>query len=633
MLSLCLVFALSGCGVDHGPIAAEPRADTPGAGGGTVPALASRGAAEPSAGSFSTPARLDLASERAGPGRSPAGAPDDDRAAPIRFTDVAVGSGIDFVHTSGMTAAKYVPTANGSGVAILDYDNDGKLDLNFANGTFLPVGSRATGPNRLYRNLGHGRFHDGTGPSGLAFAGYCHGILAGDIDNDGDPDLFLCNYGPNALFLNNGDGTFRDISKAAGIDRPNWTSSGAFLDYDHDGDLDLYLANYGDWKLPDDDVFCGDKAKGVRVYCQPKWIRPTRHILFRNNGDRTFTDVTDAAGIGRTDGHGFGVVAADLNDDGLIDLYVANDKDPNFVFLNRGGGVFEDATLISGAGLSERGQAQAGMGVDAEDVDGDGLPELFVTNFAGESNTLYQNLGDGSFLDVTTLKGLAADSIPWVGWGCALADFDNDGWPDCFVANAHIDDNRHLLGEESPYAQPPLLYHNRGGRDFRRVGRGAGAYFAERHLGHGAAFGDLDDDGDLDIVINHKDGPPALLRNDTPGDNRWIRLKLVGTRSNRDAIGARVAIVASGRTIHRQRKGGTSLMSSHDPRLLIGVGRSQTVAKVTVRWPSGAVTVLEDLATNRTYQIVEQAAGPSPAPGSARAHRPAQVESRRGAQG
>jgi hypothetical protein len=385
---------------------------------------------------------------------------------------VAAGSGIDFVHTSGMTGAKHVPTANGSGAALFDFDRDGRLDLYFATGTFLPVGSRPTGPNRLYRNLGEGtfRFRDATGASGLGFAGYCHGALAGDIDNDGDQDIFLCNYGPNALFLNNGDGTFRDISRSAGVDRPSWTSSGAFLDYDRDGDLDLYLANYGDWKLPADDIFCGNQPKGVRVYCHPKWIRTAKHILFRNNGDHTFTDVTDAAGVGRTDGHGFGVVAADLDDDGLIDLYVANDKDPNFLFLNRGDGTFEDVTLTSGAGLSEQGQAYAGMGVDAEDVDGDGLPELFVTNFAGEPNTLYQNLGGGSFLDVTTLRGLAVDSIPWVGWGCALADFDNDGWPDCFVANGHIDDNRHLLGEDSPYAQPPLLYRNEQGRGFRAVG-------------------------------------------------------------------------------------------------------------------------------------------------------------------
>jgi hypothetical protein len=528
-----------------------------------------------------------------------------DQPGPLRFTEAAAESGIDFVHTSGMTSRKYSPTANGSGAAMFDFDNDGKLDLYFANETFLPVGSKPTGPNRLYKNLGNGKFQDVTAQSGLGFAGYCHGILVGDIDNDGDQDVFLCNYGPNALFVNDGAGRFRDISSSAGIDHPNWTSSGAFLDYDRDGDLDLYLANYADWKLPGDDTFCGDKAKNIRIYCHPKWLRPTKHILFRNNGNHTFTNVTSDAGIDRPDGRGFGVVAADLNNDGLIDLYVANDNEPNFLFLNRGDKTFEDATMISGAGLGERGVAQGGMGVDAEDVDGDGLPELFVTNFAGEPNSLYQNLGQGMFLDATTLKGLAADSIPWVGWGCALADFDNDGWPDCFVANGGFDDNLHLLNSNIPYPQPPLLYRNQQGKGFGLVNRGAGVYFAQGHVGHGAAFGDIDDDGDIDIVISHKDGAPALLRNDTPTDNHWVRLTLVGTRSNRDAIGTKVTVVAGSRTIHRQRKGGSSLMSSHDPRLLIGLGPAQTIARLTVSWPSGTVTVLEKLATNRTYQIVE----------------------------
>lgn len=525
--------------------------------------------------------------------------------APFRFSEVARESGIDFVHSSGMTDQKYVPTAYGSGVAIFDHDNDGKLDLYFANGTFLPVGSKPTGPNRLYKNLGGGKFRDATQTSGLGFEGYCHGILTADIDNDGDQDVFLCNYGANALFLNRGDGTFQDISEAAGIDKPNWTTSGAFLDYDRDGDLDLYLANYGDWVIPRDDVFCGNKSKNVRTYCYPKWIRPTRHTLFRNDGNHTFSDVTDRAGIGRTDGHGFGVVAADLNDDGLTDLFVANDNDPNFTFLNRGDGTFEDVTLTSGAALTEQGRAMAGMGVDAEDVDGDGLPELFVTNYSGEYDVLYQNLGGGTFMDVTTLKGMGLVSVPWVGWGCALADFDGDGWPDCFVANAHVDDNIGLLGPASPYAQPALLYHNLAGKEFRPIEHGAGSYFESHHLGHGAAFGDLDDDGDIDIVVNHKDGPPALLRNDSPAGNRWIRIELVGTTSNRDAIGSVVEVVAGDRTIRRQRKGGSSLMSSHDPRILIGLGTPKAVARLTVRWPSGVTSVLENLETNRSHRIVE----------------------------
>jgi hypothetical protein len=546
---------------------------------------------------------------------------------PFRFTDIATQAGIDFVHFSGVTKERHFPTENGSGVAIFDYDGDGRLDLYFATLTLLPLGTAKKGPNRLYRNQGDGTFRDVTESSGLGFAGFCHGIIVGDIDNDGDPDVFLCNYGSNVLYLNEGQGRFVDISHAAGIDRPSWSSGGAFLDYDGDGDLDLYVANYGEWKLPEDDVFCGDRAKHVRLFCSPLTIRTTRHFLYRNNGDRTFTEASSEAGITRADGHGFGVVTTDLNGDGKVDIYVANDMNPNFLYLNKGDGTFEDVTEISGAGLDGRGQAQAGMGVDAEDIDGDGLPELFVTNFQNEYNTLYSNLGGGTFLDATAFLGLAADSLPWVGWGCALGDFDNDGWPDCFVANGHVDDNRREIGQPIDQPEPPLLHRNvplnrprtdaasggtgaGPGRFFRLATRDVGAYFASKHVARGAGFGDLDDDGDLDIVVSHLDGRPAVLRNDTPGENRWVRLRLVGTRSNRDAIGAGVVLETAERTIHRQRKGGCSLQSSHDPRLLIGLGPAREVVRLTVRWPSGAVTVREHLATNTTYEIVEGANEP-----------------------
>jgi hypothetical protein len=452
-----------------------------------------------------------------------------------------------------------------------------------------------------------------TDASGLGFAGFCHGAVVGDIDNDGDQDVFLCNYGPNALYLNNGNGTFTDISKDAGIHRPGWSSSGAFLDYDNDGDLDLYVSNYGEWKYPEDNKFCGDSAKGLRLYCSPREVRTVKHFFYRNNGNHTFTDVTDQAKIGRSDGHGFGVVTADLNGDGRIDIYVANDMNPNFLFLNQGDGTFHDATEESGAAYDDHGQAQSGMGVDAEDFDGDGLPDLFVTNFANEYNTLYRNLGKGMFMDETILVGLAADTMPWVGWGCALADFDNDGWPDCFVANGHVDNNR----EGVSYAEPPLLHRNvaagnvpDGGRRFKLSTRDVGPYFAEKHVARGVAFGDIDDDGDIDIVVNHKDGPAAVLRNDTPTENRWLRLRLVGTRSNRDAIGTRVEVVAGGRTLARQRKGGCSLESSNDPRLLIGIGTSAEAETVTIRWPAGGMTVLEHVEPNKTLELVEPKDGP-----------------------
>ncbi|MFI5454442.1 MAG: CRTAC1 family protein [Isosphaerales bacterium] len=545
---------------------------------------------------------------------------------PFQFTEIAQSAGIDFVQVSGMTEAKHFPTAYGSGVAMFDFDNDGKLDLYFATMTFLPVGKVKCGPNRLYRNLGGNRFQDATKTSGLGYAGFCHGIVVGDIDNDGDQDVFLCNYGTNVLYVNNGDGTFADISKSAGIDRPGWSAGGAFLDYDNDGDLDLYVANYGSWKLPDDDRYCqgapGFFAKKdspkLRVYCSPKSISPARHVLYRNNGNRTFTDVTLAAGIGRTDGRGLGVVASDLNADGRIDLYVANDLCPNFVFLNQGDGTFQDVTESSGAGYGPNGQTRAGMGVDAEDVNGDGRADLFATNFWNEANALFINLGEGLFQDRTRTSGMFHDSVLWVGWGCALADFDNDGWPDCFVANGHVDDNLEQLGLDSPYAQPALLHRNLKGAGFLLATRKAGAYFNSGHVGRGVAYGDLDDDGDIDLVVNHKDGAPAVLRNDTKTPHHWIRLRLEGTRSNRDAVGARVEVEAGGRTIFRQRKGGSSLASAHDPRLLIGLGEVDVARRVTIRWPSGQVDQHSDLATETAYLLREEAGRVERLPASGR---------------
>jgi enediyne biosynthesis protein E4 len=539
---------------------------------------------------------------------------------PFRFAEVARASGVDFKHFSGMTVDKHFPTANGSGVAFFDYDGDGKLDLYFANATLLPVGSAKNGPNRLYKNKGDGTFTDVTGSSGLGFEGFCHGIIVGDLDNDGDQDVFLCNYGPNRLYKNNGDGTFTDVSQSAGVDRDGWSSGGATLDYDNDGDLDLYVANYGTYKFPDDSrEFCGDLENHIRFYCSPRSIKPTKHFFYRNNGDGTFTDVcddflVDVAGKkipARNDGRGFSVITADLDDDGKIDIFVANDMCPSFLFLNKGKGTFEDATETSGIAFDDKGSAQSGMGADAEDVDGDGDLDVIVSNFAFEYNTLHLNLGKGAFADVTPMYGLAADTTPYVGWGISFSDFDGDGWPDCFVTNGHVDDNRKEAGQTTEYAEPPLLHRNvplknGKGRRFTLSTRDVGPYFASNHVGRGAAFGDFDDDGDVDIAINHKDGPAALLRNDTPpGDNRWLRLQLVGTKSNRDAVGAKVIVDLGDRKITRQRKGGCSVLSANDPRLTIGLGNAPEVKKLTIQWPSGTVTTRENIKTNQALRIVE----------------------------
>ncbi|MFO0911003.1 MAG: CRTAC1 family protein [Isosphaeraceae bacterium] len=532
---------------------------------------------------------------------------------PFRFRDVRDGSGVDFVHVSGTTPAKLFPTANGSGVAVFDHDGDGLLDVYFATGNLLPLAARPVASNRLYRNLGGWKFQDVSEASGLAYRGYCHGIATGDLDNDGDADVFLANYGGDALFLNEGRGRFREITESSGILRPgSWSSSACFLDFDLDGKLDLYVSRYGDWQYPRDDRFCGDPVRKIRRYCSPKELTPVKHTLFRGDGQGRFTDVTDASGVGRTDGHGFAAVAADLDGDARPDLFVANDQDPRFLFLNRGDGSFRDATSDSGAAYDAEGRTQSGMGADAEDIDGDGRPELFVTNFQEEYNTLYRNLGPGGFVDATASFGLGVESLPWIGWGCALADLDNDGWPDIVVANGHIDDNAEVHGQPSAFAEPPLLHRNLEGRRFVLANRGAGVYFESSHVGHGLATGDLDNDGDLDLVVSHKDGPPALLRNDTPSasENSWLRFELVGIRTQRDAVGARVEVEAGGRTIVRLRKDGQSLMSSHDPRLLIGLGRATTVDRVRIVWPSGAVSLLEKPALRKSHRIVEPARTP-----------------------
>ncbi len=538
---------------------------------------------------------------------------------PFRFTDIVPGSGIDFKQVSGITEEKHFPTANGSGAAVLDYDGDGLYDLYFATTTFIPVGTKLTGTNKLYRNLGNGKFEDVTARAGVGFQGFCHGALAGDVDNDGDPDLVLCNYGQNVLYRNNGDGTFTDVTRGSGLDRPGWSSGGAFIDGDNDGDLDLYIANYGEWDYPQDNKFCGDPERNLRLYCSPREIRTTPHFYYRNNGNGTFTECAEEVGLSRGPaerGHGFGVVTCDLDDDGDIDIYVANDMNPNFLFLNNGDGTFHDATEESGAAYDDKGNAQSGMGIDAEDVDGDGRPELFVTNFTNEYNTLYQNLGNGTFYDQTPVFGLAADSMPYVSWGCAFVDFDHDGWVDLFVANGHVDNNR----QETGYAEPPLLHRNvalgagnDASRRFKLSTRDVGPYFDTKHVSRGMAFGDLDNDGDTDIVVNHQDGPPAVLRNDTPTDHHWIQLKLVGTRSNRDAIGARVEVVAGDLKIMRHRKGGASMMSAHDLRLIIGIADAKQADRVTIRWPSGTVTTLENVEAGRLHEITEPRDAPAPA--------------------
>lgn len=534
------------------------------------------------------------------------------RRAAIFFEDKSETLGIQFSSYSGSTNERAFPTANGNGVAMLDFDQDGWLDLYFANGCRLESAG-AGPPNGLFRSQMGQRFDEVGSQARADVQGFTQGLAVADYDNDGFPDLYLTRFGPNKLLQNMGDGTFLDCTDSSGSGDPRWSTSAAFFDFDEEGSLDLYVANYGQWDLNWHNThICGPVDRMIRVYCSPKILTPEVHALFRSRGDGSFSDVAAELGIARHDGRGQGVVACDVNNDGHMDLYVANDLCPNFLFVNNGTGGFEDCTLVSCAGYNEDGNVEAGMGVDAGDVNGDGLPELYVTNFFLEHNTLYQNLGRNLFQDVSNSSGVAAASIYRVGWGTALEDLDGDGWPDIFVANGHVDDNlKEAFGRDEPYAQMPGLWRNLGRGVFEHVEGDAGPYFSAPHVGRGAAFGDLDNDGDIDIVVTHRDDRPAILSNESTVPNQpahsWIQLKLIGTRSNRDAIGTRVELqtAAAKTTISRQIRGGKSYLSAHDLRLTIGLGDAAQVDRLSIYWPSHTVTVMESVELNRAYTIRE----------------------------
>ncbi len=516
-------------------------------------------------------------------------------------------TGIDFKHRTGNSADRPFPAANGSGIGAIDYDLDGHHDLYFATGRTFPLDQpdQHSSGNRLYRNRTNWSFVDVTSLSGVGHLGYSAGIAVGDFDSDGFPDLYVNCYGPNVLYRNCGDGTFRQWDDSAGVNDPRWGTSAAFLDYNGDGHLDLYVCNYGKWTL-ESNQFCGNHETNTRIFCNPKSVEAEAHALYRNEGDGAFSETSISAGVAAGAGRGQGVVAADIDLDGLIDVYVANDLQPNFLFQNTGNGTFRDISDESGAAYDKGGQVHAGMGVDAADLNGDGLPELFVTNFEQEYNTCYENQGRASFLDVSELKGLAAASRPWVGWGTALVDFDSDGLRDVIVTNGHTDENMSAMGRDAEYRQPPLIWKNIGKR-FEIVGEMAGLYFKQRHCGRALAIVDLDHDGDFDVVIGHQDQAPALLCNDgdVPEKSRekTLTLRLIGRLSNRDAVGATVLIESGPLKTYHQVRGGGSYLSAHDLRI-IGVCGDK-VAKVTIRWPLGITSHILDLSAGKEYILIE----------------------------
>jgi hypothetical protein len=534
----------------------------------------------------------------------------------VQFTDVTAKIGIDFVHANSPTSNKYLIETMGGGVALLDYDNDGRLDVFFTNGARLDDPMPAGGApdksdprfwNRLYHQNADGTFTDVTeraGVSGKPQNYYGMGVAVGDYDNDGFDDLYVTNYGGNTLYHNNGDGTFADVTNRAGVAAGGWSASAGFFDYDNDGRLDLFVTRYLEWTFQNN-RYCGDKRPGFRAYCHPDNFEGATNVLFHNNGDGTFTDVSAAAGIANPRGKGLGVGFSDFDRDGLTDIYVANDSVQCFLYHNEGRGSFTDVGLLAGVGFNEDGKTFAGMGIDFADYDNDGRPDLIVTDLSNERYRLFRQNDDGTFRDLTNASGVGAATLPFAGWSVGFIDYDNDGWKDIFAAQSHVMDTIEKTAPNLRYLQPPLLLRNEGGR-YTRVTPGPA--FEQVWAGRGAAFGDLDNDGDVDIVLSNVGQQAIVLRNDGGNARSWVRIQTVGRRSNRDGIGARVTVVAaSGLTQHFTVNTTVGYLSASDRRLLVGLGGDSSARLVEIQWPSGVTQRFENVAAGQTLVAAEPA--------------------------
>ncbi|MGY8822579.1 MAG: CRTAC1 family protein [Candidatus Latescibacterota bacterium] len=519
------------------------------------------------------------------------------------FTDVTAAAGIEFRHINGAGGKKFVIETVGAGGGFFDYDGDGRLDIYLINGAATPGVHYETPPrNALYHNRGDGRFVDVTTEAGVADTGYGMGMAVGDYDNDGDLDLYVGNFGPNILYENQGDGHFVDITAKAGVGDERWASSCAFSDVDLDGYADLYAANYHDFSY-DNHRVCAEGGSGLQLYCGPEAFDGVSDVLYRNQGDGTFVDITQRAGLHSVEGKELGVVFGDVDLDGDPDLYLANDKTLNFLYINNGAGVFEESGLLAGAAYNEDGDVEAGMGVDMGDYDNDLYPDLFVTNFQWETNTLYKNLGDGSFIDETFLAGLGKDSIPYLSWGTRLFDFDNDGDRDIFIANGHLESDVEAY-ENTTFAQRNQLFLNLGDGRFEEHAP-AGTALALAKVSRGAAFGDYDNDGDIDVLVANVNDAPTLMRNDGEKNGHWLLLHLEGKKSNAAAIGARVEVHAGALVQGDEVRSGSSFLSQSDLRLHFGLGGAERVEKVVVYWPSGLVEEFADIAIDKQTVLRE----------------------------
>jgi hypothetical protein len=526
------------------------------------------------------------------------------------FKDVTSRAGIHFRHTNAATGQKFLMETMAPGCAFFDFDGDGYLDIYFVNGDALP-GFQKTQPlsNALYKNNRDGTFTEVTDKAGLRGHGYGMGVLAGDYNNDGFQDLFVTNFASCILYQNNGDGTFTDVTMKAGLNSRAWGSSAAFFDYDNDGFLDLFVCNYVDFSL-DHNVFCGSPERG-RGYCSPENFSGTPCALYHNNGDGTFTDVSLASGIGKYKCKGLGVVTADFTGNGYQDIYVANDRIGNLLFLNNGDGTFREGGTLAGASYTASGRAQSGMGVATADYDGDGRLDVVVTNLSMEGYSLFHNDGDGFFADASFSSGIGAPSLMLTGWGVGFFDYDNDGRDDLIAVNGHAMDNVALASPDLTYFQPALLLRNSDGR-FSDVTSAHGEALRVPRPARGLAIGDYDNDGNMDLLVSCCNGAPALLRNEGKGTNHWLKIQPIGRNSNRDGVGIKVWVTTDGGTQMKELTGGGSYLSSCDRRLHFGLGASGYAKSIRLVWPSGIKQQLEHVQGDRILKIEEPVAAPSP---------------------
>jgi enediyne biosynthesis protein E4 len=515
-------------------------------------------------------------------------------------------SRITWHHVNGRSADYYLPETTGAGCAFLDFDNDGWMDVYLVNSGkcdfFTPSEPLR---NALYRNNRDGTFTDVTDKAGVPGNGYGMGVAVGDYNGDGWPDLYVTQYGRSILYRNNGDGTFNDVTEKAGVAAPGWASSAVWFDYDNDGRLDLFVCRFVNFDKSKN-KFCGNARTGERYYCVPTAYEPAESWLFHNNGDGTFTDVSQTSGIGKVLGKAWGVVATDVNNDGWMDLFVANDTMPNFLFVNQGQGRFHEMGLQAGVAYSQDGRARSGMGVDSADFDQDGWQDLFVTNVDQEMYSLYRNARDLTFDDLAGPTGLGRATRLMSGWGLKFFDYDNDGNLDLMIANGHPDDRIEEHSSHVTYKEPFLLFHNDGGK-LANVSASAGPAFLQDFAGRGLAVGDFDNDGALDVLVAINNGPPVLLKNMAAADNHWLGLRLVGRKSNPDAIGAKIIWQAGDLKRSRLKIGGGSYLSSHDPREVLGIGKRPKIDRLEIHWPrpSEHVETFTDLPIDRYITIVE----------------------------